>query len=141
MSEGKVPDFGELYTTVQGVELSCKAIAPGLSLHDLVKEFSRAEAEALPEDSLSGNPSKWPVVRGVSAVADLLLKSIYSSAAAPEPPSPSPELREALEALRGLVWACDNVSGMGTVYALDRALPNARATLEKHRSILAKHKE
>lgn len=62
--------------THQGVVMECRAIAPGLSLHDLVMAYEKASKS--PEcDSLSGNPGKWPTVRGVEAVAEVLLSAIY----------------------------------------------------------------
>lgn len=71
------PDFGEDVRHHQGVTLTCKRIAPGLTLHDLTMIFETAEKQAGPHDHLSGNPSKWPNVRGVKAVTDAILDAIY----------------------------------------------------------------
>ena len=73
------PDFGEIYTEHEGVTLSCKAVAPGLSMHDLVRIFHAAEQEAKPGDELSGNPNKWPVVRGVSAVSEAIIAALFDN--------------------------------------------------------------
>lgn len=71
------PDFGTLTSVHEGVKLECRAIAPGLSLHDLVVAFGRAKSEAAPNDRYSANPSKWPDVRGINAVAEAILTAIY----------------------------------------------------------------
>lgn len=71
------PDFGKIETQVNGITLSCCASAPGLSLHDLVMIFERAKAHAAPGDELAGDPTKWPDVRGVSAVVEAVLAAIY----------------------------------------------------------------
>ena len=73
------PDFGMLTHEHEGVVLECKAIAPGLSLHDLVVAFEDAKKQAAPGDELSANPSKWPVVRGVLAVRNALVGAIYGA--------------------------------------------------------------
>jgi hypothetical protein len=68
LPESTAPDFGTLTTEHAGMVLSCKAIAPGLALQDLVQIFDQAANEADPGDELAGNPSLWPVTRGVKAV-------------------------------------------------------------------------
>ena len=69
-------DFGDITIEHDGVTLSCKAIAPGIALHDLIKAFEKAKNEAQPGDELSADPSKWPLVRGIQAVADTLLAAM-----------------------------------------------------------------
>lgn len=59
----------ERFDTLQGVVMSCKEITPGRTLHELTQTFSAAKAEAKPGDEYAGNPSKWPDVRGIKAVA------------------------------------------------------------------------
>jgi hypothetical protein len=78
-----VPDFGEVKTNFRGTVLTCRAVAPGLTLQDLVQISENAKAEAGPGDAAAGNPSRWPEVRGVKAVVDAVLKAIYSSEFAP----------------------------------------------------------
>jgi hypothetical protein len=73
------PDFGEDVKYHEGVKLTCRRIAPGLTLHDLTMIFDRASKEARPEDHLSANPSKWPTVRGVNAVTEAILDAIYGA--------------------------------------------------------------
>ena len=73
------PDFGTIITEHDGVALECKAIAPGLSMHDLVVAFEDAEKQAAPGDELSANPSKWPTVRGVTAVRNAIINAIYGA--------------------------------------------------------------
>ena len=76
-----IPDFGKHviefnnggYTT----KLECKYVAPGLTFSDLLDIFHKAEAHLQPGDELSGNPSRWPGARGVSAVTDAILNAIY----------------------------------------------------------------
>ena len=79
------PNFGTISKYHEGMELTCEAIAPGLTLHDLVVAFEEASKEAKPGDEYSGDPSKWPDVRGVDAVAYTLLNAIYGP---PPPASP-----------------------------------------------------
>ena len=68
------PDFGVITDVDEdGLTLECPATAPGLTTHDLVIAFENATAMARPGDELSGNPGKWPVVRGVQAVADAVV--------------------------------------------------------------------
>ena len=71
-----VPDFGMIRYDFQGIGLECKAIAPGLSLHDLVMTFEAASRGGNP---IAGNPSDWPTTRGVKAVADAILKAVFES--------------------------------------------------------------
>ena len=73
----KRPDFGMIVDNSDGIELSCRAVVPGLSLHDLVMLFDAAHDGAKPGADLSGNPSEWPVVRGVNAVAEAMLDALY----------------------------------------------------------------
>lgn len=80
---GTIPDFGEHSTFHEGVELTCRYAAPGLTLHDLIRVFSEAKAKSRPGDELSGNPSKWPDVRGVNAVLDAVLRAVYGAATLP----------------------------------------------------------
>ena len=65
----RLPDFGVLNSEFQGVKMSCPAIVPGLSLQDLMMVFEEAEKAAGPRNSLAGNPSEWPNVQGIKAVA------------------------------------------------------------------------
>lgn len=77
-----VPDFGEkivdhedaIYGTIK---LSCKYMAPGLTMHDIMMAYYEAEKGCSPGDQFAGNPAKWPGARGVSAVLDLVLKAVY----------------------------------------------------------------
>jgi hypothetical protein len=71
------PDFGVHEIEHQGAKLTCRRVAPGLTLHDLTMIFERAKNEASHTDHLSGNPSKWPDTRGIIAVADAILDAIY----------------------------------------------------------------
>ena len=56
------------------VMLECKNIAPGLTVHDLVQVFEAA-SKGDGVSRLSGNPSNWPTVRGVTAVANVVVKA------------------------------------------------------------------
>lgn len=71
------PDFGMRYKHHEGVKLGVRLVTSEHTLHDLVMIFERAKSEAEPGDELSGNPGKWPEVRGVRAVADAILDAIY----------------------------------------------------------------
>jgi len=71
------PDFGISRTSHEGVELECRCYCPGLTLHDLTMIAERAKKEAKPGDEYAGDPSKWPDVRAVRAVADAVLNSIF----------------------------------------------------------------
>lgn len=71
------PDFGMHEIEHHGMKLTCRYVAPGLTMQDLTMIFERAQAEAGPSDHLSGNPSKWPDVRGVAAVTEAILSAIY----------------------------------------------------------------
>ena len=73
----KRPDFGMIYSEHEGVTFSCRALAPGLSMHDLMAIFHEAEEELQPGDRYSGNPAKWPNSRGIRAVVDAILNAIY----------------------------------------------------------------
>lgn len=78
-----IPDFGYVSDWLvdekgrhDPIEMRAAAVAPGITLHDLCMAFTRAEKQAKPGDEYSGNPAKWPMVRGVSAVVDALYKAI-----------------------------------------------------------------
>lgn len=76
----KRPDFGDhSYITDDKykVELTCRYIAPGLTLHDLTMIGERAEKEAEPGDEFAGNPSKWPCVRRTRAIVEAVLDAVY----------------------------------------------------------------
>ena len=64
------PEFGTLRAEHDGVTLECRAMAPGLSIHDLVVAFEDAKAQAKPGDEFAASPSRWPEVRGVTAVCN-----------------------------------------------------------------------
>lgn len=74
------PDFGMLRTESMGVILECRAIAPGLSLHDLIVVFEAAKSEAKPGDEFAGNPSKWPDIRGIKAVTAAVVRAMQNRA-------------------------------------------------------------
>lgn len=73
-----VPDFGwqdeEVVLGGQKTILTCRYVAPGLTLKDLIKLYEEAYAEG---DSLAGNPSKWPTNKGIMAVVNAVLEAIY----------------------------------------------------------------
>jgi hypothetical protein len=71
------PDFGIDTKYYEGVPLTCRYIAPGITFHDLAMAFEKAKNEAEPGDELSGNPAKWPTNRGIMAVSNMLLDAIY----------------------------------------------------------------
>jgi len=77
MPQTTIPDFGLIQSDVQGIPMTCRAIAPGLSIHDLVMIFDEAHNAAQPGDEMAGNPSRWPVTRGIKAVADAVLIAVY----------------------------------------------------------------
>lgn len=81
--QGSVPDFGMLQTEVHGITLECRAIAPGISMQDLVHAYSQASEATEPGDQYSGNATKWPVYRGVKAVADMILDAVYAARRSP----------------------------------------------------------
>lgn len=68
------PDFGT--HTEDG--LSCRYMAPGLTMHDIMRVFVDAEAEWKPVDDLSANPSKWKNFRGVTAVVDAVVEALVA---------------------------------------------------------------
>jgi hypothetical protein len=80
-ARSNVPDFGMLRQEGLGGVLECRAIAPGLSLHDLTMIFEQAAKDGNP---IAGNPSEWPTVRGVKAVAEAVLNAVYASDKKPE---------------------------------------------------------
>jgi len=75
-------DFGtkieELEENGRKIQLSCKYIAPNLTLHDLMVIFNAARANTKPGDQFSGDPGKWPDVKGVRAVAEALTEAFMS---------------------------------------------------------------
>ena len=71
------PDFGIDTIYHEGVPLTCRYIAPGITFSDLARAFHEAKAKAEPGDELRGNPAKWPDNRGICAVMDMLLDAIY----------------------------------------------------------------
>jgi hypothetical protein len=71
-------DFGESSFEHEGVTLTCRNVAPGLTMQDLTNAFDRAWQEASPQDALAGDPSKWPINRGVAAVTDLIVRAFLS---------------------------------------------------------------
>lgn len=80
MKNTNVPDFGTIISSFQygdnKVELEARAIAPGLTLHDLTVTFEDASGRG---NDLSGNPSNWSNTRGIEAVVDKVLEAVYSS--------------------------------------------------------------
>lgn len=79
-----LPDFGMKSEWHDGVELQCRFIAPGLTLHDLVVAFEDAKAQARPGDEFASNPSRWPEVRGIIAVRNAIVRAIYGEVEADE---------------------------------------------------------
>jgi hypothetical protein len=75
------PDFGWHEVEHEGVKLTCRYIAPGLTMSDLVSIYDEAEKKAAPNDHLAGDPSKWPITRGVSAVTEAILNAVYGPSA------------------------------------------------------------
>jgi len=78
--EPEIPDFGTHEETTKGpypITLTCKYVAPGVTFSDLIKTFEEGEKEATPMDHLAANPTKWPKVRGISAVLNKILEAIY----------------------------------------------------------------
>lgn len=77
-----IPDFGmHIITSGEGdnaTQLSCKYVAPGITMSDLYKIFTNAEADWKENDSLSANPSKWKNSRGIAALTKAILEAIYS---------------------------------------------------------------
>lgn len=80
MNDTNIPDFGNIVSSFQygnnTVELSARAIAPGLTLHDLAVTFEDASGRG---NDLSGNPSNWSNTRGIEAVVKRVLEAVYSS--------------------------------------------------------------
>lgn len=82
----KVPDFGvvrEIWEEPSGlkIELECKAIVPGTTLHELAVIYENAYNEADSDSSAkySANPSKWPSNVALQAVVDKILEQIYGN--------------------------------------------------------------
>ena len=75
------PDFGIKRTTLDnGLVLECRYVAPGVTMDDIVRVFEAARKEAEPCDEFSANPSKWPNMRGLDAVTDLLVSAFVKNA-------------------------------------------------------------
>jgi hypothetical protein len=75
MSANNWPDFGMHETEHQGVKLTCRYAAPGLTMQDLMEIFHKAHDD--PSNShYAGNPSKWPDNAGVIAVLDAVYGAI-----------------------------------------------------------------
>jgi hypothetical protein len=66
-------DFGMHKKMVNGIELQCRYVAPGVTMQDVVKEFEAGKARAEPGDDLAGDPSRWPTMRGLTAVTKLIV--------------------------------------------------------------------
>jgi len=74
-------DFGETVTEIPGIgPVSCKNVAPGLSLQELLKAYEGASKTYTPEDLLSADPTRWPVVRGIMGVVDRINKAYEDEA-------------------------------------------------------------
>jgi hypothetical protein len=58
-----------------GVILQCEYVAPGLTMQDIVSAYQRGIDAAQPGDDLAGNPARWPLMRGLTNVVDLLVKA------------------------------------------------------------------
>jgi hypothetical protein len=76
LEEAAGPYFGMHETEVQGVKLTCRYVAPGMTMHDLRQIFEKAEAVCEPEDKFSANPGKWANSRGIKAVTEAILDAI-----------------------------------------------------------------
>jgi hypothetical protein len=87
-----VPDFGMIRMEWRGGVLECRAIAPGLSMHDLTMIFETASKLGNP---IAGNPSEWPTVRGIKAVVDAVLNAVYSADEKPNVAAVLPEAERA----------------------------------------------
>lgn len=70
------PDFGINTIEIQGMPMTCRYIAPGLTLHDLTMIFERAKKDPR-NNPIAGNPSLWPEVAGVQAVVNAVLDAIF----------------------------------------------------------------
>ena len=71
------PDFGWQETYHAGIKLTCRYVAPNLTMSDLTKIFEEARSQATESDHLSADPSKWPDVCGINAVTEAILNAIY----------------------------------------------------------------
>lgn len=76
LEEAAGPYFGIHETEVQRVKLTCRYVAPGMTMHDLRQIFEKAEAVCEPEDKFSANPGKWANSRGIKAVTEAILDAI-----------------------------------------------------------------
>lgn len=76
-----IPDFGVDRIEWRGTYLECRRVAPGLTMRDLINTYADATKDCTPADDLAGNPSKWPVTRGVKAIVDSMLKAVYADGA------------------------------------------------------------
>lgn len=56
----------------------------GITFHSLIKAFEAAKSEAAQGDEFAGDPSKWPDVRGIIAVAKLMVEAFEREKAAAE---------------------------------------------------------
>lgn len=67
--------YGKHRVEHEGMTLECNYFVPGLTLHDLTMIYERAsKSEGVSE--YAGNPSDWPVVRGVKAVAEACIEAL-----------------------------------------------------------------
>ena len=71
------PDFGTKIEIFQGMELSCRYYAPGLTLQDLT-EIHEAAYNHPENNRFAGNPGLWPSVRATKAVADAVIKAMVN---------------------------------------------------------------
>jgi hypothetical protein len=83
-------DYGESEAFHEGVKLTCKNVAPNLTMNDIAKVFERAKSEAQPGDEFAGDPSKWPDIRGLTAVVVLLADAFTA-------PTPSSDVSSLIE--------------------------------------------
>jgi hypothetical protein len=68
-------DYGMHTVISQGVKLTCKYVAPGVTMQDVSRAYARGKAKAKPGDEFAGNPSRWPTHRGLAEVVDLLVEA------------------------------------------------------------------
>jgi hypothetical protein len=67
--------YGKHRVQHEGMTLECNYFVPGLTLHDLTMLFEKAtKSEGASE--YAADPSKWPVVRGVQAVAEACIAAL-----------------------------------------------------------------
>jgi hypothetical protein len=71
-----VRDFGiHRETGPNGIVLECRYVAPGVTMQDVTNVFECAKNEASLTDHVSADPSKWPDIRGLIAVTELLVSA------------------------------------------------------------------